>query len=271
MKLTAEQLLADHGVSVKELQQLLRAKNQPRVRLERPRKTRTYRFGLISDTHLVDKACALAELKDFYTRCAKLGIKEVLHCGDLASGLTVYKGQINDMVCFGFDNHLEYVVKHYPHVDGVKTIFVGGNHCENYALSGAGELDFCAHLARERKDIEYLGLYDGVVKLNGVTIELHHGAKGMPYSCSYHLQKYVEKIGAGTKPQIYALGHYHTSLYMFYRNIHCFLPGCFQRPTNLSVRLGLPNLIGGWILEMEVADDEHCSIQSLKQNFVAYY
>jgi predicted phosphodiesterase len=88
---------------------------------------------------------------------------------------------------------------------------------------------------------------------------------------SYKLQKFVEKIGAGQKPQIYILGHYHAVLYMFYRNIHCFMPGCWQKPNNFSVRRGLPNMLGGWIVELEVADDKFSTITRITPRFVPYY
>lgn len=126
-------------------------------------------------------------------------------------------------------------------------------------------------IAQARADLVYLGLYDATVTLNGVSIGLHHGDGGNAYAISYKLQKFVEKIGAGQKPQIYVLGHYHDALYMFYRNIHCFLPGCWQRPNDFSVRKGFPNMLGGWFVDMEVADDEHNSITDLTMKFIPFY
>jgi hypothetical protein len=58
---------------------------------------------------------------------------------------------------------------------------------------------------------------------------------------------------------------------MFYRNIHAFLPGCFQLPNDFSVRKGLPNMISGWRVELEVADDKMNTIRSIKETNVAYY
>jgi predicted phosphodiesterase len=107
--------------------------------------------------------------------------------------------------------------------------------------------------------------------LNGVRIGLHHGVGGPAYAESYKLQKYLEKIGGGQKPQIYILGQYHSALSMFCRNVFAFMPGCFQRPTDLSVRLGLPNTVGGWIVELEVENDKHHTIQTIKSEYVAYY
>ena len=185
------------------------------------------------------------------------------------AGLNVYPSQINDLLCFGVDDHLKYTVENYPHQEGITTYVCDGNHDLNYKKV-AGVLAL-KHLSRVRPDIRYLGTYDATLILNGVKIGLHHGAGGPAYAESYKLQKYIEKIGAGQKPQIYCLAHYHSVLYMFYRNIHSFMPGSWQRPTDYSVRLGLPNMIGGWIIELEVADDKEHSITSISFRFIPYY
>lgn len=263
-----QKLIEAKGLTARQIEELLKMK-APSIKVIKPRKTARYKFAVIADTHLVDKVCAISELYDFYARCAKMGITEIVHAGDLMHGINVYRGQINDLLCFGFQDHLDFAIRHYPQLGGITTYFIGGNHCESYVTHcGADILSF---ISKARPDMVYLGMYDATVILNGVSIGLHHGAHGVPYSISYHLQKYVEKIGAGQKPQIYVLGHYHSSLYMFYRNIHCFLPGCWQRPNNYSVRRGLPNLLGGWVIELEVANDRQHSITEISQRFIPYY
>jgi DNA polymerase II small subunit/DNA polymerase delta subunit B len=264
----AEELLRQKGVTTRELEQMLRAR-APTIRVNQPRTRKAFKLGIIADTHLVDKGCALSELAEFYRRCKAEGVKEIVHAGDLVHGMGVYRGQLNDLLCFGFDDHLAFCVRYYPKVEGITTYFIGGNHCESYTIQAG--VEFGKALADKRPDMAYLGMYDATAVLNGVKIELHHGARSIPYAVSYHLQKYVEKLAAGNKPQLYVLGHYHTALYIFYRNVHCFLPGCFQRPNNFSVRMGFPNLICGWIVELEVADDRHRSIKALKSELVAFY
>jgi len=263
-----QELLKSKGLTAKDLERLLQPK-AVKVRVKEPRKTARYKFGIVSDTHLCDKSCALSELHDFYKRCEKEGIKEVVNAGDIVAGSgRIYAGQVNDLTVFGFDDQLEYVRENYPKFKG-KTYFINGNHCLSYKTdSGA---NFGSALSKLRKDMIYLGDYDATVILNGVKIGLHHGGGGTSYALSYKLQKYLEKIGAGQKPQIYILGHYHATLQIFYRNIHAFLPGCFQKPNDLSVRYGLPNTVGGWIVELEVADDRFHTIKSIKSEYIAYY
>ena len=263
-----QELLKSKGLTARDLERLLQPK-PVKVKVKQPRRGKFYKFGIIGDTHICDKSCALTELHDFYKRCEKEGIKEILHAGDIVAGSgRVYPGQAQDLTVFGFDDQLEYVNKNYPRFGG-KTYFINGNHDLSYRIDAGA--NFGSALAHLRSDLVFLGDYDATVTLNGVKIGLHHGAGGASYATSYKLQKYLEKIGAGQKPQIYVLGHYHTTLSMFYRNIHAFLPGCFQKPNDFSVRLGLPNTVGGWIIEVEVDDDRYHTILSLKSQYVAYY
>ena len=266
--MTLQELLKAKGLTAKDLERLLQPK-AVKIKVVNPRKTLNYKFGIVSDTHLCDKACAISELHDFYKKCEKEGIREVVHAGDVVAGSgRVYAGQPQDLSVFGFDDQLAYVAENYPKFKG-KTYFINGNHDLSYRIDVGA--NFGAALAKKRDDLVFVGDYDATVVLNGIKIGLHHGAGGASYATSYKLQKYLEKIGSGQKPQIYILGHYHTALSMFYRNIHAFLPGCFQKPNDFSVRLGLPNTIGGFIVEAEVADDKHHSILSLKSEFITYY
>jgi|ERR1035437_442223 predicted phosphodiesterase len=263
-----EKFIARTGLTIADLEQFLKPKDfKPKIVI--PYSSRHYKFAIVSDTHLCDKHCAVNELRDFYRRIKKMGITEVVHAGDLGAGFGVYRGQIQDLIVCGFDDQRKYIVEHYPQMNGIKTYFISGNH-DFSTIDNAGA-NLCAAVAEKRKDLVFLGDYNATVRLNGMKIMLQHGAKGQPYAMSYHLQKYVEKLGSGRKPQIYVLGHYHSALYMFYRNIHTFLPGCFQRANAFTVRLGLPECIGAWIIECEVLNDSYNTIRSITKTFIAYY
>lgn len=262
-----QELLKSKGLTARDLERMLQPKTV-RIKVKQPREGAFYKFGIVSDTHLCDKSCAISELHEFYKKCEQEGVHEVVHAGDVVAGMGIYRGQVNDLVCFGFEDQLAYCVENYPTFKG-KTYFIQGNHDLGSKIEAGA--NFGMHLAESRPDLVYLGDYDATVELNGVRIGLHHGAGSSSYALSYKLQRLLQNIGAGQKPQIYICGHWHASLSMFYRNIHAFLPGCFQKPNDLSVRLGLPNTIGGWIIEVEVANDKRNSIVSLKSQYIPYY
>jgi hypothetical protein len=104
-----------------------------------------------------------------------------------------------------FTEHVNYCVENYPKEEGVTTYFITGNHDLDY-MKVAG-VDVGKLISASRPDLKYLGQYDATIRLNGIYIGLHHGGGGASYAQSYKLQKYVERIGAGQKPQIYVLGH----------------------------------------------------------------
>lgn len=266
-KQTADELLAAKGLTVADLASLLKPKGQ-RVVISRPRKTRMLCIGVVSDTHLCDKACTLDELHRAYEWFRTEGIVEVVHAGDLTTGCGVYKGQFNDLLAFGFDDQLAYCTKNYPRVNGVRTYFINGNHCLSFRETAGA--NFGSALAQRRSDLVFLGDYNAQLILNGVKIELHHGAGGGSYALSYKLQRYVEAMPAG-KPQIYILGHYHGFCHLVARGIQCFLPMCFQGHNDLSKRLKLPNTRGAMILEMRVEDDERNTIRDLTVRRLCFY
>jgi len=219
---------------------------------------RKFRVGIIGDTHLCDKACDLDNLHDYYRVCREEGVEVVTHSGDLTAGIDVYRGQNADLEVYGFDDQLKYCILNYPQVEGIETHFINGNH--DMAFKKVAGANFGENLALKRKDLIWLGDYASDLYLNGVKFKLQHGGGSATKIKSYKLQTYIGEMGGDQKPQIYSLGHFHTALYMFFRNIHCFMPACFQKPTDLSIQHGLPNLVAGWIVEIEVADDEHNSI-----------
>jgi predicted phosphodiesterase len=263
------ELLAERGITIEQLQEIIKPKLESITRIDTA-DSHEFTIGIVSDTHLCDKACAINELHDLYSKFSQAGCEAVAHSGDLVSGHEVYRGQINDLLKFGFNDQLDYACQNYPKMNnGSKTYVISGNHDLSFKVSSGAHI--LSALADKRSDIIHCGDYDGTVEVNGIRIGLHHGDGGGAYAVSYKLQKAVEMQSAGRKPQIYVLGHYHTSLYMFCRNIHCFMPGCTQKPNDFSIRKNLPNTIGGWIVNVQVIKDQHNTIRKLGMEYVSYY
>jgi len=207
------------------------------------------RFGVVSDTHLCSTQERLDELHTFYHICDKMGVKVIFHCGDLLSGWKVYRGQENEVHTFGVRNQVNYAVKNYPKFNGI-TYFIDGNHDESWhKLAGiqTGEL-----VGQARKDMIYLGQYSAEFFLNDIRIRLHHGEGGGAYALSYKGQRFAEQIPSGQKPRVLLLGHWHTSFYFWYRNMHILNAGCFESQTLYLLRKGLNPAIGGWIIELRL-------------------
>jgi len=267
-KKSADHLIQQFGISHDELERLLKART-PRIKVKKPRKTKHYKLGVVSDTHLCDKEARVEEIHDTYRHFQKEGITEVVHAGDVMAGMNVYRGQVNDLLCFGLEDQLNFVEKFYPKIDGITTYFITGNHDLSFKTTAGANIG--QMIQDRRPDLVFLGDYNAQIELNGVLIELHHGGGGSSYALSYKLQKYMEALIVGQKPQIFILGHYHGYCHVIVRGIHGFLPMCYQGPNDLSTRFKLPNTRGGMILHMEVSDDARNTIVSMKPEQIRYY
>ena len=263
-----EELLNEKGLSLDQVKELLSPRQEQIATLNT--NGSTFSVGICGDTHLGDKACAIDELHDLYRRYDEAGVVGVLHAGDIVAGNDVYKGQYNDLRVFGFTDQLQYAVDNYPILsNGAKTYAISGNHDLSFKVGNGAH--FLSALVQKRPDIVNCGDYDGRVDINGIRFALHHGDGGGAYAESYKLQKAVELLSPGDKPQVYVLGHYHTALYMFRRNIHCLTPGCTQWSNDFSIRKSLPNAVCGWIVNIEVLDDRQRTIRKFAPELVSYY
>ena len=194
---------------------------------------------LISDTHLCNKADRLDILRYVYDKAEDKGIEHILHCGDLTDGIYNSRPQqLYELRCYGFDEHLNYVLEKYPRFSG-KTYFIGGNHMNTYLKNGGSDLGVA--IARQRDDMVYLNPESALLKIGKIGIQMHHGAGGKAYSLSYKLQRYVETLPLNKKIDIVLQGHFHNSMYMYYMNKHCFQIGALEDETPFSRSMGFKN------------------------------
>ena len=218
-------------------------------------------LGILSDTHLNSKECALPHLELAYDVLAervtpdKYGVRHVYHAGDLVAGLGIYRTQAQDVINHTFQSQVAYAVEKYPRREGVNTVLISGNHDVEGEFGRMGA-DPVQAVANQRDDFTYLGAYTGNVELpNGAHMTLVHGRGGGGYAVSYKPQKWVESVPAGRKPALVAFGHWHISGYFKHRNIPLLLAGCFEWQTSLLVRLGLQPDVGFWLVTLRLGDD----------------
>ena len=230
--------------------------------------TKVIKFGLMGDTQFGSKYAQITHLHNFYDLCAKEGITDVYHTGDITDGLKMRPGHEYELHEHAADGQLDYVVKHYPKREGITTHFITGNH--DASLYKHVGYDIGRAIAKDRPDMNYLGRDVAVVYLTpNCTLELRHPWDGTAYAISYKPQKMVEAMESDSKPNILAIGHYHKAEYLFYRNVHVLQTGCFQGQTPFTRGKGISVHLGGWIITVRVSDDG--TIQGFSQEFVPYY
>jgi hypothetical protein len=101
------------------------------------------------------------------------------------------------------------------------------------------------------------------VRRNGKTLWTHNS-----YAHSYRLQKVIESLPGGEKPNVLLAGHVHKMGYFFIRNIHAISAGCLQEQTSWMRGKRLEAHPGFWIIEMDVNDG---TIVRFTPTFYPYY
>ena len=244
-----------------------------------------YRFGVISDTHYGSTACAQDFIGWIYDRFLQEGIKHVLNCGDVTEGPGVlgYRGHANEVrpECMDWRGVLAYTHSCYPRQSGITTYAIDSSKSHGgwqYARDGRVLLRLLADGVPEqedgfslppRKDIVYLGLDEADVQFGPLVVRLFHPDGGVSYARSYHVQKFIEAMPGGTKPNLFLVGHYHTEGQFTARNVVGILvPGC-QWQTTFFRRYGREPVVGAYIITARA--DEHGSLRKLTTETFLHY
>jgi predicted phosphodiesterase len=226
------------------------------------------RFGVVSDTHLGSKWQQLTHLNTLYDIYEREGIRLVFNAGDLTEGVGMRRGHEFEVFTHGADEQVAYVIEHYPKRDGLVTQFITGNH-DHSAIKQSGH-DIGAPIERARPDMIYLGRSSCKVNITpNCIVEINHPLDGASYAISYALQKMIDAMPGGGKPNIYLGGHHHKAMYLFYRNIHAFECGTTQAQTPWMRGKRLPAHMGGWIIEVHV--DDEGTVTRCGGEFVPFY
>jgi len=133
-------------------------------------------------------------------------------------------------------------------------------------------LNIGEELARRSKHYNFIG-YDeqDIILDNGLKIRLRHPGGGTAYALSYKIQKYVESISGGQKPKMLFQGHFHKSIYVFYRNIHCFDSGCLCNQTPFMKKIGTPAHVGYWIVDVNMYRNKRDGVERVTSTFIPFY
>lgn len=227
------------------------------------------RIGGIADCHMSSKYEQSTFLNHLYDIYEKECIQTVYNAGDLSEGF--YKnrpGHIYEIHKMGHDAQADYIIENYPKRKGIVTKFITGNHDHTHILNGG--VDIGRTITRERKDMIYLGQANAKVELTpNCVLELNHPLDGSAYALSYSIQKYIESMTGGEKPNILLNGHHHKAMYMFYRNVHAVEGGTTQAQTPFMKGKKLAAHIGGWIFNIHV--NEEGTITRFIPEFIPLY
>jgi hypothetical protein len=237
----------------------------------------TIRFGIGGDTHIGSLYQRVDALKLFYERCAAEGIEQVLSVGDVVDGWHVYRGHEFELHPNGrsWPEQRDMFAEVVPRIKGLTTAFITGNHDASYKKQIG--MIVGDELQRIRPDWKFIGADVGEVVLkadSGLKFKIllvHPGDRGNAYAVSYRLQKFIEAIPGGQKPNMIVLGHYHKALFMpDYRNVAGMLAGCFQSQTPYMAAQASAAQVGGWIVTVTLNERRKLTSR-VQAEFVSFY
>lgn len=208
-------------------------------------------FAAISDTHFGAKEMAAQEFNEFIHYAYSIGVRHVLHAGDMFDG-TYHRGHQYEVAEAGYEKQSDKALHVIPQLEGLNYYFITGNHDWNSFHKACGMDPGRAFEAKarmeSREDIHHLGNTQGRVQIGDVRIEMAHPDGGASYAKSYKLQKWIEKYEGGNKPHVLLFGHFHSYMVLEDRNIVGILPGCWKFQGDFEQRKGLQPAVGGAIV-----------------------
>lgn len=222
---------------------------------------RHIRFGAITDTHIGHKCFSEDRLFKAYEEFKKEKVEFVTHSGDLTEGMSHRPGHVYELTHIGYDAQKEYAIKLLSQWTDTPIYGIDGNHDRWYIKSNGAQI--VKDVAAVVENFSFIGHDDGFISLGGkANIELWHGEDGSSYALSYRLQKILESMSGGTKPNMIIAGHVHKYVNIFERNVYALSAGCiesqtqYMRSKRLSAHVGF-NIVDLWINDTGISKMSH--------------
>tara|TARA_R100000664_G_scaffold8968_1_gene14777 strand:- start:5390 stop:6391 length:1002 start_codon:yes stop_codon:yes gene_type:complete len=211
------------------------------------------RIGVLGDIHFGSIHCDIDYLYKAYKEFEKEKVDFVCQVGDVCEGMSNRPGHIYEL------SHLGYTQQKNLAIDVLSKCpspiyLIDGNHDRWFIKSNGAYIvpDICEAIDHAT----FLGHDEGDISLgNACTIKLWHGEDGSSYAVSYRIQKVVESLTGGEKPNIMLFGHVHKSMYLYDRHIHCFSAGAIQKQTKWMRSKKLSSHTGFWIIDIYANDN----------------
>ena len=265
------------GITVDEASRLINLIKKPnhsersygKTKLDIPDKH--IKYGVISDTHMGSKDYRPDILEHAIKRFDKEGVDFVLHTGDILEGMSGREGHIYELTHLGATAQMKYAVEQLSQINQqIYAITATNSHDGWFSNKGNTGFEVGPELDTKIKNFNFIGYDEVDVETDGgAKIRLLHPGGGTAYAISYKMQKYINSLSGGDKPQIIHEGHYHKLNYLFYRNIHAFDAGALQAQTNFMKKKGTPSMLAYTIVDLYL--DKDGSVNSIKPEFVTFY
>lgn len=209
-----------------------------------------FKFALISDTRLGSKAQQLSILNDIYKKADAMGIKHILHCGNISEGIYPINNQYADSV-FKNDTNMQamYIIENYPYIEGINTYFLCGSKDQTHLKKN--KADIGKIITSNRDDMIYLGNDRCILNIKNATIDMRCVKAKKTYTVSYRAQKMIDAMRSEDVPNIMLYGGLLQMESFNYRNVRLIsAPSCCAS-TSEMINNEHNNIVGNWFVTVK--------------------
>ena len=236
----------------KELRTLLKSGYNIQRELKKPIPKfngKRFKIGSCSDIHTGSIYTDYKLVDLMWKEFDKENVDFITVCGDVTEGMSNRQGHVFECSEIGYNNQLTKAVELFSGT--AKPVYmIDGNHDQWY-IKANGAL-IVNELCNRLKHCTFLGHDEGSIDLGGAELRLWHGGDGNSYALSYRVQKVIESLTGGDKPNVMFFGHTHKSLYIYERMVHCYSMGAIQKQSKWMRTKRLQSHTGFWIIDIYV-------------------
>jgi len=191
--------------------------------------------------------------------------------GDILEGMSGREGHIFELAHIGATEQLNYGAEQLRQIPVPSYgITATNSHDGWYHSKNNAGFEVGPELERMVPGFTFLGYDEADLELdNGLRLRMTHPGDGTAYAISYKLQKYLNALSGGKKPDALFQGHYHKAMYMFYRNVHAFDSGTLCNQTIFMKKKQTPAHVGYW--EVDCRTSKGRGITQIIPKFTPFY
>jgi len=188
------------------------------------------RVGALTDTHIGHKNMPPERIFQAFDEFKKEKIDFITHSGDVTEGISNRPGHIYELSQLGYDQQKTEAIRMFGQWTDTPIYAIDGNHDRWFMKSNGAKI--VKDIADSLPNFKFLGHDEGDISLKGKAIlKLWHGEDNNSYALSYRLQKVLESLTGGEKPNAMLVGHVHKFVDIFERHVLCTSVGCMQSQT----------------------------------------
>jgi predicted phosphodiesterase len=217
------------------------------------------RVGAITDTHIGSIKMPPDRIYQAFETFRQEKVDFITHSGDVTEGMSNRPGHIYELSELGYDQQKGAAVNIFKQWTDTDIYAIDGNHDRWFLKSNGAKI--VKDIDEAIPNFHFIGHDEGSISLNGkATLWLWHGEDGNSYALSYRLQKILESLTGGEKPNAMIAGHTHKYVSIFERHVFCTSIGSMQSQTPWMRGKRIAAHVGFAIIDYWVNDKGICKM-----------